>query len=58
MNTTVPSSESALYSYLRYIEIGHMETIDGTGEPLMTEGKRRAVVSSLIELRRYFTKPS
>jgi hypothetical protein len=52
------SSEGALYSHLRQIEIGQMEMIDGIGEPLMSEGKRRAAVSSLIDLRRYFTKPS
>jgi len=34
------SSEGALYSHLRGIEIGQMGMIDGTGEPLMREGHR------------------
>ncbi len=52
------ASETDVSGYLRNIEVDRMGMIDGAGEPLMTEDKRKAAVSSLIELRRYFTKPS
>lgn len=48
------SSEAGMYIFLRDIEIGRMELVDENGEPLLTEGKRKAAASSLIDLRRYF----
>jgi len=50
--------ESTLYSYLRDIEVDRMGLCDEAREPFIAERKRRAVVSSLIDLRGYFAKPS
>jgi len=52
------ASNADMSAYLRNIEVDRMGMIDGTGEPLMTEAKRRVVVSSLINLRPFFANPS
>ena len=52
------ASQSSMEDYLRRIEVERMELVDAAGEPLMSEGKRKAAALSLINLRRYFGAPS
>jgi hypothetical protein len=52
------ASKDDMSVYLRNIEVERMGMIDGTGEPLLTEGRRHVVVSSLIDLLPYFASPS
>ncbi|MGP0072985.1 MAG: hypothetical protein ACLPWF_13755 [Bryobacteraceae bacterium] len=52
------ATETDMYTFLRDIEVNRMELVNEKGEPLMSEGHRRAAVSSLMELRHYFVGPS
>jgi hypothetical protein len=46
--------EAKICAYLRNIEVNSTELVDVDGQPLLPEGKRRAVASSLSALREYF----
>jgi hypothetical protein len=48
------ASENNICAYLRDIEVDRMGMVDADGQPLLPEGKRRAVASSLSSLHEYF----
>ncbi len=52
------ASQSSVEDHLRRIEVERMEMVDAAGEPLMSESKRKAAASSLMDLRRCFVGPS
>jgi hypothetical protein len=52
------ASQSSVEDHVRRIEVERMGMIDVASEPLMSEGKRKAAVSSIIKLRPYFDEPS
>ena len=50
------ASEHAIGSYLRNIEVERMGLVNESGQPLVPESNREAVVSSLKKLGRFFPK--